>query len=340
MNDFRRFLAANHGVFTRAQARAFGLTDRQIDWRHKIGEFNRVSPRVYRIATSPSTWESRARAAALGARGLVSHTSALAVWRVDGHSRWGRPHLVIDRSRRPRSVQSAIVHRLSPDLAAGHLVDGMPVVNVTAAVVQSASILSDSGVEAMIDSVVRQRLTSIKDLQVELERLGTRGRRGLGRLAQAFATGRSPNDPVPDSRFNRLVGELLVRAGLPKPNYEWDGSLQQRSVCRASRPGLSLSPRRHRMCQRTLAQKPPRLHRRPTAKEPASTGRIPSADLHLGRLHQPPRHHRQYNEGCFGATGRRGWGPQATPSVARCPNLGWRRRRRSRSRQRSSRCYR
>ncbi len=72
MEDFITFLATNHGVFSGGQARTFGLTDRQIDWRCHTGDYVRVAPRTFRLATAPATWESEARAAALSARGLLA----------------------------------------------------------------------------------------------------------------------------------------------------------------------------------------------------------------------------------------------------------------------------
>lgn len=230
MDDVASYLAAHHGVFTRGQARRLGLTDRQIDWRCKTGEYVRVAPRVFRLAAAPATWESQARAAALSARGLVGFPAALALWGVDGHRRAGKLHVVVDRTRRPRT-KLAVIHRINGRELSGHLVDGVPVTGCAQAVVDSAAVLSEDELEVTIDAVVRQRLATITRLQSLVERLGTSGRKGLGTLSRLLAERDSPT--IPDSAFNRRVGQLLVNGGLPRPEFEWRIEGAGRFVARA-----------------------------------------------------------------------------------------------------------
>jgi hypothetical protein len=42
-----------HGIFTRGDALAAGLTSGQIDWRVASGRWERVQPRTYRMAGTP-----------------------------------------------------------------------------------------------------------------------------------------------------------------------------------------------------------------------------------------------------------------------------------------------
>ncbi len=222
MEDFLQFLANNRGVVTLGQARGFGLTDNQIRYQLRTGQLIRVGPRVFRHRASPETWHSSARAAALAARGLVSHTSALVVWQVDGwteHS-WPQLHVTVEGQRRPRTVAGRL-HRCGPgeDLA-GHLVDGVPVTGVVRSVIDSAAVVGPKTLDAVIDAVIRQQLTSLESLVRGLEDLGTRGRKGAGVLGRLLDE-RSPSQRPPDSRFNRLVGQLLVDAGFGEPAYEW-----------------------------------------------------------------------------------------------------------------------
>lgn len=99
MDDLRRYLARHHGVFTRAHARQFGFTDSQIRRRIERGDWERLAPRVYRLTGAPDTSKSRARASALTSRGLLTSTSGLRVWRVDGHHDHRSLHVAVDVNR-------------------------------------------------------------------------------------------------------------------------------------------------------------------------------------------------------------------------------------------------
>ncbi len=233
MDEFRRYLAQHHGVFTRGHARTFGFSESQIHRRLQSGEWIRMAARVYRLAASPETWLARARAGALSSRGLTSHTAGLRVWSVDGHLGRTAIHVTVEASRRARPNPLATVHRLAGSrLDDGRLVNGVPVTRIELAVIDSASLLTADELDATIDAVVRQNLTSVADLVTEIDRLGTRGRKGLGVLRRLLAD-RDESARVPDSRFNRLVGQLLVAGGLPQPHYEYLVRRQGRFAGRA-----------------------------------------------------------------------------------------------------------
>jgi len=75
-----------HGVLTRAQLRALGLSDSQIQRRITTRRLERVLPGVFRVVGSVATRRQRAFAACLwlGDSALVSHTTAGALLRLDG----------------------------------------------------------------------------------------------------------------------------------------------------------------------------------------------------------------------------------------------------------------
>ncbi len=113
----------------------------------------------------------------------------------------------------------ATVHRINAPELKGRLIDGIPVAECVRAVVDSASVLTGDELEATVDAVIRQRLATVDSLNRQIERIGTSGRKGLGTLARLLAD-RDVSARVPESAFNRLVGQLLVDAGLPRPVYE------------------------------------------------------------------------------------------------------------------------
>lgn len=72
------------GLITRAQLRAFGLTDTQISHLVEVGSLVRVHRAVYRLPGSPQSLEQRALAACLacGPRAVASGTTAAGLWKL------------------------------------------------------------------------------------------------------------------------------------------------------------------------------------------------------------------------------------------------------------------
>src|SRR5207248_5084728 len=60
-----RLAATQHGVFTRAQAIACGVSARTATRRLSSGMWDRLYPAVYRVAGSPETWRQAPMAACL-----------------------------------------------------------------------------------------------------------------------------------------------------------------------------------------------------------------------------------------------------------------------------------
>lgn len=218
--DLARLLAANHGVVSRSEALELGLTPDQIRGRVRSGRWIATGPSVYRASTSPDTWEARARAAALSCRGLVSHTSALRVWGVDGWAEQPGLEVTID-ARRDVDRPDLTIHRSATfSTAMPRVIAGIPVTGIERAVLDAAALAPDR-IDQIVDAVVRQRLTTLRRLTAVVDRSGTRGRKEAGSLRRLLAA-RDPRARVPDSRFNRLVAELLVDRGLPQPALEYE----------------------------------------------------------------------------------------------------------------------
>ena len=94
---------------TRRQLLALGLNDVAISYRVKKGRLYRPHPGVYTVGAPPITPEEHAMAAVLacGARAVLSHGSALALWGI--WRRWDRPFdVTVTGDRRPRGIR---VHR-------------------------------------------------------------------------------------------------------------------------------------------------------------------------------------------------------------------------------------
>lgn len=269
--ELATYLADHHGVITRGRARRLGLSDHQIDHRLRQGQWVGVSRGVYRLATAPATWSAQARSAALAARGLVSHRSALRIWEVDGYARWRELRVTTAAPRshasgRRLDIPGCTIHRTRSDQTDGRLINGVPVTGLDRAVVDTAGLADDDELACVVDAVIRQRLTTIEQLRTTLRDMGTRGRTGAGRL-QALLKERDPDQRVPDSVFNRMVGRLLVAAGVPEPCYEFEVTLGDRLVGRAdlAYPSEALAiecdSRRWHQNRRSFAADPRRRNR-------------------------------------------------------------------------------
>ena len=103
--------AHQHGLVTRDQARAAGVTDAGVRHRIATGRWARVGASVYRVAGTPVTWESDVLATVLagGPEAVASHRCAAALWHLDG-ARPGRPEVTLPRGSRRPSGRSARVH--------------------------------------------------------------------------------------------------------------------------------------------------------------------------------------------------------------------------------------
>ncbi len=214
------FAADRHGVVTRTEARQLGLTDTQIENLLRQGRLERVAPSTYFAVGSPDSWHRRARIAAMSVGGLVSHRAAAGLHRVDGFG-LNRIEVSVDKHRRPRwSVEK--VHRSTQMRFASPVeIDGLPVTGLPRTVLDLAAVLPWSRFERAIDAVIRQKLCDWPDLCEVLALHSIQGRNGCGPL-RAILDERYGDDNIPDSAFNRMVGRLLERSGMPSPRYEYE----------------------------------------------------------------------------------------------------------------------
>src|SRR3954454_6624414 len=83
MKDYWRVAAvleAQHGVATRSQLLAAGVTRHELTTAVATGLFERVQPNVYRLRGSQPSTEQLLLAACLSAGAAASHRSAAALW--------------------------------------------------------------------------------------------------------------------------------------------------------------------------------------------------------------------------------------------------------------------
>ncbi len=218
MTDFLAHLAGHHGVFSRNEARQLGLSDNQIAGLVRRREAVRTHPSAFRSTAHLRTWKSQARGAALSVDGVLSHRSAAALWGIDSFP-FALVELTIPYSRSAR-IPGVKIHRSKQYRFADEMViDGLPVTGISRTVLDLAAVVSPRRLDQALDAVIRQKLLEWPDLYEVLIRHSARGRDGCGKL-RTMLESRYGDTSIPDSRWNRMVGTLLLDAGLVEPVYE------------------------------------------------------------------------------------------------------------------------
>lgn len=207
------------GLVTRAQARAGGMTDRQIAGRVRSGEWVRVVQAVFRHATWPETYEQRALAVCLGLdHAAASHWTAGVVHALDG-ARRGRLHVSVPRGLASRSTL-AVVHQVShlfvPDITT---VGPIPVTSVARTVVDLAALMSPARLTSLVDHVLVRRRTTIDEIGDAMTRAehapGRAGYRKLIATLDAWTPG-----PISQSEPEMELVRRIEARGLPTPERQ------------------------------------------------------------------------------------------------------------------------
>ncbi|MEZ5410325.1 MAG: type IV toxin-antitoxin system AbiEi family antitoxin domain-containing protein [Acidimicrobiales bacterium] len=207
-----------HGLITRPQALVAGLSPDQINRRLRSGTWVREHPSVYRHAAVVPTWESRLLAGCLAAGGVASHRCAAALWGLGLHHQ-PRPEIQIAQSTR-RTVHGVHVHRTTQwHLRDETAIRGIPVTGINRTLLDCGAVVTVRRLERLVESAIRQRLTTWPDLVRTLSRHSRKGRDGCGKLRTLLEM-RLGDQTVPLSDFSRLIANLLADHDLPAPVLE------------------------------------------------------------------------------------------------------------------------
>jgi len=208
---------ANHGVITREQAQASGLTNRQIDCRVRAGEWVRVYPAVYRHAAIAPTWYSEMLAACHSVGGIASHRSAAYLYGLEAFGPTRR-ELVVAHGQ-PRQHGGVTVHQ-STQMGSFEVVKRIPCTGLLRTVIDLGAVVSRSSVSDIVDELLRTRRTTLTELNTLLRHDGARGRSGTAALRHSLG-GRGEKSPVPLSSWSRRFSDLLTDGGLRPPSCEY-----------------------------------------------------------------------------------------------------------------------
>ena len=159
-------------------------------------------PSVYLVTGTPVTWPTRALGAVLwaGPDAVLSHGAAARVWGFDTFENAG---VEITADRRLR-IDGPTVHRRALEKRDRTTHCGLAVTSVHRTLIDLGDHYPEERVEDALDGALRRRQTSASWLLTEIDRVGTRGRKGASVLQRLLNIG----DDQPswlERRFIRLV---------------------------------------------------------------------------------------------------------------------------------------
>ncbi len=209
-------IARCHGIVTRSDLTSDGATADQIRVLVTKRVITRCHDGVYRVATSPDTFESRCAAACLADRSLVvTGLSAARIWAFRHVGPQTTPIVLAEHDRHP--VSTAAVVRRTNVLTAEDRVrrsDGIVVASPPRTWFDCARDVDDTTFEAITEWVLDHHST-LPTLWRTLRRLDARGRPGLARVRRVLSQRASWQKPA-GSKLELRVLRALERAGVPE----------------------------------------------------------------------------------------------------------------------------
>ena len=203
-----------HGVVSRTQLIALGLSRQQIETLIAAGHLIRVHRGVYAVGhrrLSPrGRWMAAILACGEGAR--LSHRDASAL---HGLRRIGTGPIHVS-ARSARRVPGVRCHRArEPDRLGHAVIDGIPVTSLERTVLDEAATLSAAALRALLEAAQRRDRLDLRRFRLELE--AGNGHRGCGRLRTAL-TELADLPPFLASSLEASFLTLAREGGLPEPS--------------------------------------------------------------------------------------------------------------------------
>jgi hypothetical protein len=219
--------ARQHGLITVAQARAEGLGDAAIRHRLTTARWERVRPKVFRIAGAVATPEQRVLAACLhlGPGALASHDSAAWLWGLDGFERPpARVHVTVAGDTGRRRERDVVVHRtrLATLADRGERL-AIPVTSVARTLVDLGTTCTERRVEGARDAAHREGHLSLRREAAQLRRLAGLPGAGVLRALVAADDGGPPAQSVLERDVLRALAALGVPAPVRQHRVEFEG---------------------------------------------------------------------------------------------------------------------
>jgi len=209
-------IVQQHGVVTKAQFADDGFDRNTLTRMLDAGRIVMVHRGVYRITTSPETFESRCAAACLAdPTVVVTGASAARLWEFRHVFRPNTPELLVPHHANP--ISKGVTVRRTNVLINEDVVqrpDGIRVASPARAWFDCATHLEDERFEMLTEHVLDQHC-QMPTLWRTVRRLHSRGRPGLARVRRVLSQ-RSDWQRPADSGLELRVLKALQKAGVPE----------------------------------------------------------------------------------------------------------------------------
>lgn len=221
-DDLCRELAREqYGIVSRAQARACGLTSRQIRSRVEARRWQALERDTFRLGADGDSWRQKVMAATMACPGAVAarRTAAL-LHGFDGNI--GREIEVVTAVSRVRRPTTFTVHRTSwlPDSDVTS-VGGIPVTTPSRTLLDLGGAVGFPAVQRAFESCLSKRLVTLPQLAEQLRVAGKMGRPGTAALRSLLAT-YGPGTPISESDLEDRMFDAISKAGLPPPERQFE----------------------------------------------------------------------------------------------------------------------
>ena len=211
-----RQVARRHGVVTKDELIADGLTQHSIRRLIDHRTIETIHQGVYRIATSPDTFKQRCAAACIADPSVViTGRAAGQLWDFRHVGNVTVPIALVEHDRKP--LARGVVLRRSNVIDAEDIVertDGIRIASPPRAWFDCARDLSDERFEMLTEWVLDHHVP-VPTLWAIVQRLNRRGRPGLARVRRVFSA-RSHWQKPAGSGLEFKVLRALERAGIPE----------------------------------------------------------------------------------------------------------------------------
>jgi very-short-patch-repair endonuclease len=207
--------ARQHGVVTRKQLLALGMSEEAVEHRIHRGRLHRLRRGVYVVGRPAVSRAGQLMAAALscGSRARISHYGAGWLW---GISTWEeRIDVVVPNGVFRRRPGIQVHRRLDLDSEEKRRVHGIPVTDPVNTIVDLASSMSDARLERTIRETDRLGLADPESLREALDEMPSRP--GTGRLRGVLE---AASFSLTDSELERRFLRLVRRGGLSLPKTQ------------------------------------------------------------------------------------------------------------------------
>lgn len=225
----QRVASRQQGLITREKALTIGLSEDAILRRVASGKWRLMFPGVYAVSGSPDSWIQKLLGACLWADGIASHRAGAAVWGLEG---FDARLIEVTTERRVRSCDSEVVVRRGVlDRRDRTIFNGIPVTTPSRTLLDLGAVADIDLLNVALQDALRKGLTTISRLRLLVDRVGGKGKPGVGALRTLVGDTLTPR-LITETRLETRLLKLISDSGLPLPVPQYKIRVDRHVVAR------------------------------------------------------------------------------------------------------------